>query len=105
VARDGLEDFLREKLAFLGLLPHEYEEYLEYWLPKLQPNDFTFIHFEGGEYDSRYPLTITPEPDCLLRVHTAFKAASGRERIAPQALEPFERHGFAVIEWGGTVLN
>jgi len=105
VARADLEEFLREKLTLLGLLPVEYEEYLEYWLPSLLPNEFTLIHFAGKIYDSTYPLTITPEPDSLLRVHTVFKAATGREGIAPQTLEPFERHGFAVIEWGGTVLK
>ena len=30
--------FLREKLAYMGLTPREYNEFIVYWLPRMQNN-------------------------------------------------------------------
>ena len=105
VARADLAGFLKEKLAYLGLNDAEAGEFIEFWLPLLSRNAYNFLHFAGEEYQARYPLTITPAPDSLLRVFMVSAPAQGSERVAPQALAPFERHGFAAIEWGGTILN
>ena len=104
VGRDDLAGFLGEKLRFLGLNDAEAGEFIEYWLPRLAVNEYTLIHFAGGEYQARYPLEITPAPDSLLRVFMMARAAKASEHIAPQTLVPFERKGFAAIEWGGTIL-
>jgi len=104
VARNDLAGFLEEKLLFLGLNEAEAAEFLEYWLPLLSVNEYTLIHFSGAYYDARFPLTITPAPDSLLRVFMVARAASGSERISPQNLKPFQRKGFAAIEWGGMML-
>jgi len=104
VQREDLESFLREKLAYMGLVPAEYEEFIEFWLPILSQNEYSLIYFAGEEYTSRYPLEINPAPDSILRVFMIARPATGRERIAPQRLKPFTRTGFAVIEWGGTIL-
>jgi len=104
VARDDLPAFLDEKLRFLGLNDAEAGEFIEYWLPFLSVNAYNLIHFSGEYYDARFPLGITPAPDCLLRVFMVARAAKADERVAPQALVPFERRGFAAIEWGGMIL-
>jgi len=104
VARDDLPAFLDEKLRFLGLNDAEAGEFIEYWLPYLAVNAYNLIHFSGEYYDARFPLGITPAPDSLLRVFMVARAAKANERIAPQALVPFERSGFAAIEWGGMML-
>ena len=105
VPRGDLEGFFREKLAYMGLIPAEYEEFIEFWLPKLQENAYSLICFTGEEYTARYPLEVNPAPDSLLRVFMIARPATGRESIAAQRLEPFTRKGFAVIEWGGTLLG
>ena len=105
VKREELEGFLRETLAYMGLIPAEYEEFIAFWAPMLARDEYHLIYFAGEEHAARYPLGITPAPDSLLRVFMVAKPAGGDEKIAPQALEPFRREGFAVIEWGGTVLE
>jgi len=105
VKRDDLEDFFREKLTYMGLIPVEYEEFIEFWLPILSQNEYSLIYFAGEEYTERYPLSITPAPNSLLRVFMVARAAKGGEKLPQQKLKPFERKGFAVIEWGGTILN
>jgi len=101
VSRGETAAFLQEKLAFLGLTPREYNEFIVYWLPKLQENPYNLITFQSDAYTDAAPLTISPEPDSILRIFIAYQALSAPITLPEQALQPFERHGFAVIEWGG----
>lgn len=99
-------EFLQGTLAALGLTPKEYNEFIVYWLPKMIGNEYNLIHFATKEeYDDRAVLHIQPEPDSVLRVFMVFKKLEGFEAITPQALPPFARTGFSVVEWGGTEVK
>jgi len=98
-------EFLQDKLAQLGLTPKEYNEFIVYWYPKMKDNRFNLIHFAGEQYTATAPLTITPKPDSMLRVFMVFKPLNREIAIKPQEIQPFERHGFAVVEWGGTEVR
>jgi hypothetical protein len=97
-------DFLQEKLAYMGLEPKEYNEFIVYWLPKMQDNAYNLISFQEDSYTDAARLTISPRPDSILRVFMAFKPLNEPVDIAPQELQRFERTGFSVVEWGGTGL-
>ncbi|MDR1580003.1 MAG: hypothetical protein LBS35_06565 [Synergistaceae bacterium] len=97
--------FLREKLAYIGLTPREYNEFIVYWLPLMEKNPYNLVSFQGDAYTKNAVLSITPEPDSVLRVFMAFKPLSGPINITPQALVPFVRRGFAVVEWGGSLVR
>jgi hypothetical protein len=97
--------FLREKLSYMGLLPREYNEFIVYWLPALQANEYNLIRFAEDDYTERYPLDINPAPDSVLRVFMIFREAEKSETVRPQDLDPFERKGFTVVEWGGTEID
>jgi hypothetical protein len=105
VKREDTESFLREKLCRLGLIPREYNEFIVYWLPILQENEYNLIRFAGEEYTNTAPLTITPAPDSVLRVFMVSEKADGTENIPEQELHSFEREGFTVVEWGGTEIR
>ena len=94
-------EFLQTTLAKLGLIPREYNEFIVYWLPKMEHNPYNFVQFVGKEYQSAAPLTIEPKPDSVLRVFMAFKPLDSYKQVAPQTIQPFERKGFTVVEWGG----
>ncbi len=96
------EKFLREKLAFMGLTPREYNDFITYWVPQMQGADYNLITFAGAQYEALAPLTVTPAPDSVLRVHMVFKTLDAPVEIPEQTLKPFERKGFTVVEWGGT---
>ncbi len=96
------EAFLKEKLKFMGLLPKEYNEFIVYWLPKMIANPFNLISFQGKAYTDDAPLEISPAPDSVLRVFMAFKPLERAIEVPEQKLEPFQRKGFTVIEWGGS---
>ena len=50
-------------------------------------------------------MTITPEPDSLLRVFMVFRELEEPVSIPEQTFEPFEREGFTVVEWGGSEIG
>lgn len=101
VAGADTADFLREMLAKIGLTPKEYNEFIVYWLPKMQGNAYNLISFQSTSYTDTAKLNIDPTPDNLLRVFMAWKPLSKPQTIEPQTFAPFTRDGFTVVEWGG----
>lgn len=101
VAGQDTEAFLKETLKAMGLIPKEYNEFIVYWLPKMIHHPYNLISFQQEAYTDRALLDIIPEPDSLLRVFMAFKPLDRPIAVAEQAIDPFVRQGFTVIEWGG----
>jgi hypothetical protein len=105
VERSESAEFLRGKLAYMGLTPKEYNEFIVYWLPLMEKNRYNLVSFQGAAYTNNAELYITPEPDSVLRVFMAFKPLLYPVEIPPQELVPFERKGFTVVEWGGSEVR
>lgn len=105
VKGEDSEEFLKEKLAYLGLLPKEYNEFLVYWLPQMVNNPYNLISFQEDIYWESAVLTIEPKPDSIQRVFMAFMPLDNMVEIEEQILTPFERKGFSVIEWGGAIIE
>lgn len=101
VAGADTADFLRETLAEIGLTPKEYNEFIVYWMPKMQENPYNLISFQSERYTDIAKLDIDPTPDSVLRVFMAWKPLSKPQTIEPQTFTPFARDGFTVVEWGG----
>lgn len=98
--------FLEEKLAILGLNEREAEEFIVYWLPKLEENKYNFIRFQTKEeINKNMPLEITPAPDTIIRIVMEFKGIEKEIEVQEQKLKSPERKGFTVVEWGGTEIN
>ena len=100
-------EFLEEKLETLGLNYKEKEEFIVYWLPKLEANKYNYIYFATAEeIASDMPLEFSVQPDTLIRVSMVFEGLDEYIEIEEQALTPApERSGFTVVEWGGTDLT
>lgn len=105
VKGEDTASFLQEKLAFLGLEPKEYNEFIVYWLPKMQENPYNLITFQTDCYTEHVRLEITPGPDSLLRVFMAWKPLEEPIELEEQELTEFKRQGFTVVEWGGAELK
>ena len=98
--------FLEEKLEILGLNEREINEFIVYWLPKMEHNKYNYIRFETKEeIDNYMPMEVTPVPDTVIRVYMNFKALDEKIEVTEQKLEKIERHGYTVIEWGGSEIN
>lgn len=98
--------FLEEKLEVLGLNYREAEEFIIYWLPELEKNEYNYIRFATAEeIDANMPLKVSGNPDTILRVLMEYKAIDGPIDIKEQTLTTPNRTGFTVVEWGGTELQ
>jgi hypothetical protein len=97
--------FLTKELAIIGLNKNEIASFLQFWVPKMQNNPYSLIHFAGSDYTKMAPLTITPKPNAVLRVFMAEEPISVPVKVTPQTFTPFHRTGFTVVEWGGSILQ
>ena len=101
VAGEDTAEFLRASLEKLGLTPREANEFIIYWLPRMEHNAYNLISFQTDAYTDAAELCVSPEPDSLIRVFMAFRALETPVEIEPQELGSPERSGFTVVEWGG----
>lgn len=98
--------FLEEKLEILGLNEKESEEFIIYWLPKLENNKYNYIRFATmDEINENMPLEINPKPDTIIRILMTYKPLEDKIDIKEQKLNKALRNGYTVVEWGGTKLN
>ena len=103
--KDTLE-FLEDKLRILGLSDREADEFIIYWLPKMENNKYNYIRFETIDEINEYmPLSISPTPDSIIRVWMTYKPLTEKIDVIEQKLESTERYGFSVVEWGGTIIE
>ncbi len=97
--------FLEEKLAILGLSEREANEFIIYWLPQLEHNPYNYIYFAtSAEIEDYMPLAVTPLPDTTIRAMMEFQPLDEQREVNEQILTPAERHGFTVVEWGGSEI-
>ncbi len=106
VKGENVSTFLEEKLSILGLTEKESEEFIIYWLPKLEPNKYNYIRFATiNEINTNMPLEINPNPDTNIRILMTFKGLNKPIEVQEQKLIKTERKGFTVVEWGGTEIK
>ena len=98
--------FLEDKLKVLGLTEKEANEFIVYWLPKLEKNKYNYIYFESLDNINNYmPLSISPEPDSIIRILMNYKPLNKKISVNEQILNTPDRTGFTVVEWGGSIIN
>ena len=97
--------FLEWALAAQGLTPREANEFIIYWLPRMERNPYNVISFQTEAYTEGAVLEITPNPDSLLRVFMAWYPSDVAVEMEAQAFTAFDRVGFTVVEWGGCELT
>jgi hypothetical protein len=105
VQGSDVREFLYEKLTEIGLSTKEKSDFIMFWYPKLQEYQYVQITFAGEDYTNSAPLEISPKPDSLLRVFMVAKPLDAPIAIELQKFETFERRGFSVVEWGGTIVG
>ena len=94
--------FLKEKLQYIGLNGKEINEFIIYWIDKLENNKYNYIRFRQTEEVNKYmPLKFNKKPDTLIRVIMDYRALNEKVEVREQKLTKYERKGFTVVEWGG----
>ncbi len=98
--------FLEDKLKTLGLNERESEEFIIYWLPRMEHNKYNYIRFASmEEINSMMPLYVDPKPDTIIRVLMVFKPLNKKINVKEQKFTTPLRTGFTLVEWGGTEIK
>jgi len=106
VEKENLISFLEDKLSLLGLTDREANEFIVYWLPELEKNEYNLMRFESLEVvNEQMPLYVNPNPDTIIRVFMEYTPIDKPINIKKQELNPATRKGYTLVEWGGTKIN
>ena len=105
VRGEDTAEFLANILPRLGLNEKEANEFIIYWLPRMQDNPYNLISFQGKVYEDNVKLLVEPSPDTLIRTFMVFRPMSEAIYIEPQVIVTPERIGFTVVEWGGSEIR
>ena len=86
VKAEDAREFLEQSLTQLGLNELEQNDFITYWLPKLEKNGESFVTFAAEQYTDNAILTVTPQPDSVLRVQMLISKVDDSNRAAFQKL-------------------
>ena len=104
VKGEDTAEFLEDALSELGLNDREANEFIIYWLPRMEGNEYNLISFQNEAYTDSAEYMIEPAPDSILRVFMAWRGLDEPIYVEPQELNNVEREGFTVVEWGGAEI-
>lgn len=105
VIKEDSAKFLEEKLAKLGLNEKEAEEFIVYWLPKMNEKKYNYVRFASSEeIENNMKLSISPKPDTTIRIWMVLKPLDEKIEVTEQKINPVKRSGFVAVEWGGIKL-
>ena len=107
VKGEDTASFFEEKLAVLGLNEREAQEFIVYWLPQMQNNQYNLIRFAtADEIEQIMPLSFSVRPDTVIRVLMEYTPLDEPVDVPEQNLTPApERKGFTAVEWGGMLIR
>lgn len=72
----------------------------------MEQNEYNIISFQTETYTNDAKLNVNPNPDTIISVFMAFKPSNEYVKIpAPAEIEPHQRNGFTLVEWGGSILK
>lgn len=110
VTKDYLKPTLTLLTAQLGLVEPEQKDFLAYWVPRLDRLSTPYVlvslmpAFEKDRIDR---VIVTPTPYTRIELMFLFEPLTEPKPVSPLALPPTPpaRHGFTMVEWGGSVLE
>ena len=105
VKGEDTAEFLEKALAELGLTRREANEFIVYWLPLMENNNYNVISFQTDAYEENAKLFIDPNPDTVIRVFMTWYGSKKPVELPSQTLTAPERNGFVVVEWGGSEVR
>ncbi len=102
VTQEQLIPTVKEQLKLLGLNEKESSDFLEFWQPRFPQTPYTRLTWLGtSEMNALAPLTVSPQPDTMIRVFLEFEGLQQHKVLIPQRLSHQKRVGFTLVEWGG----
>ena len=91
----------------IGFNEKEMNDFLAYWLPKLQEKPYYFIGLLPEEIiEQKEQLVTSVQPDTVIRTRFVFEGLDQPFTVKEPAPVPAHtRNGFVVTDWGGTIVG
>jgi hypothetical protein len=107
VPQRDLDTFFDIYLAKFGLNAKEIADFKDYWREDMKETPYYAITFvDQRVIDDLSPLSVSGNPETIIRVlMTAEPLLRPKALTAPVVPPTPIRHGFTVVEWGGTILR
>jgi hypothetical protein len=110
VDTDTCNNFLETSLRQLGLNSTESTDFITFWGPQLCKKKYAFVQFlVDDDYDDNIAgIHVNPQPESMRRVFVLISPMENEPigmKYKTQELPPFERIGFSLIEWGGSIID
>ncbi|MBI4136511.1 hypothetical protein HY469_00455 [Candidatus Roizmanbacteria bacterium] len=108
---DQLPVFFADVLPKLGLNEKESQDFLDYWLPKLQIEGTRWFItlIDEDEVNRVEPVSFSVQPEYFHRIRFYFENIDHKIASPITTYElpdtNYERNGFTVIDWGGIMGN
>ncbi|MBI5794588.1 hypothetical protein HZA87_05950 [Candidatus Uhrbacteria bacterium] len=105
IEKAGVESFLRSTLTKMNLNENETNDFVEFWLPRMQTAPYYKIGFQGTRtMNALAPLNLSVTPDNIFRILMDYSEIQTPEPSKPPTRLPrANRDGFDVLEWGGVL--
>ncbi len=98
--------FLEQVASAFALNAKEATDFITYWLPHLERNDYNVVQLLSPTAIEEYAaMHIEPGPETVIRLYMMFEAAAEPVAVGAPALPEHRRKGFTVVEWGGCDLD
>ncbi len=103
VAGSDTESFLREKLTYMGLTEEEMNEFIVYWLPRMEHNRFNLISFQSGPIQIQQSwISLRPLTACCVYSWSMFPLK--KQRISSRSSLRHSREK-ALLSLNGTAVR
>lgn len=102
IKKENLSNFFRDNLSKIGFLNDEINDFIEYWIPRLDSATEYLIYPQyQEEISSVIELSFSEDPESLLRLFYVIKENSNQiGYLQTPKIPEFKRKGFTVVEWG-----
>jgi hypothetical protein len=99
---DSLELFFRQNMAEYGFKGSEIDDFIEYWIPRLDDYLFYLIYPQTKSIiDDVIQLDFSKQPENILRLFYVIKGQNQlQDKLTVPTIESFKREGYFVTEWG-----
>jgi len=106
IQTDKLELFFRQNMADYGFNGREVDDFIEYWIPRLNDYPIYSIYPQVKSIiDDAIQLDLSVQPDNILRLFYVIKGDNQiQDKLTEPTIDKFKREGYFVTEWG-VILN
>jgi len=106
VSQENLVSTIKSHLKTLGLNSRETVDFMDFWADKLPKTPYVRLSWiTTSGMNQLAPLSVSPQPDTVIRVFLDFEGLQKPVSLTPQRLTSIPRSGFTLVEWGGLLVG